>query len=238
MATGAVEGRKLLIGDIIRRAAEIGDLAIGLQAKLLRVIEQGEILPVGATTPFIVDVRLIASTNQKLRPAVEEKRFREDLYYRLNVFGIEIPPLRERREDIPSLVDHFIRILNLELKKRFKGATSGTLRLLMSLAWNGNVRELANVIEHAMIIGEGDWIEEAHLPRSLREGTEEATVVGDDLREAMRAYERTHVRGVLAKLDPDKRAAADRLGISLSSLYRKIEELGIGLDQEAHTEIP
>jgi DNA-binding NtrC family response regulator len=208
---------------------EIGDLPIGLQVKLLRAIEAKEVLPVGATTPIKTDVRILAATNRELRREVEAGRFRDDLYYRLNVFGIEIPPLRERREDIPPLVDHFIRLHNRELRKRFKGADAGLLKLFMSLPWKGNVRELDNLIEHTMILGDGDWLTLNDLPRAMRGAAEPAAAGGDNLREAMRAYEKTHIRSVLQRADNDKRVAAERLGLSLSSLYRKIEELGLGL---------
>jgi len=209
---------------------EIGDLPLGLQVKLLRAIEQKEILPVGATTPSRVEVRVIAATNRDLGKAVEEGTFRDDLYYRLHVVGIEIPPLRERREDIPPLIEHFVRLHNRELKKNFKGIDSATMKLLMSLPWKGNVRELDNVIEHAMILGEGDWMTIADLPRALKPETGTPAPVGDNLREALRAYEKAHIQAVLAKVDQDKKAAAEILGVSLSSLYRKIEELEIGLD--------
>ena len=206
---------------------EIGDLPLGLQVKLLRAIEQKEILPVGATAPSKVDVRIIAATNCQLAQAVEEGRFRDDLYYRLNVVNIEIPPLRERREDIPPLVEHFVRLHNGELKRSFKGVDGVTMKILMSSPWKGNVRELDNVIEHAMILGEGEWITAADLPRAMKVDGAMATSVGDDLREALRSYEKAHIQSVLLKVDHDKKAAAELLGVSLSSLYRKIEELEI-----------
>ncbi len=229
--TGAVSNQEGLFQRARRGTIfldEIGDLPIGLQVKLLRTIETKEVLAVGATTPIKVDVRIVAATNRELRREVEAGRFRDDLYYRLNVFGIEIPPLRERREDIPPLVDHFIRLHNRELKKHFRGADATLLKVFMSLPWKGNVRELDNVIEHAMILGDGDWITTDDLPRALRADTDlAAPAAGDNLRETLRAYEKAHIESVLAKLDNDKRAAAERLGVSLSSLYRKIEELGI-----------
>lgn len=205
---------------------EIGDLPLGLQVKLLRAIEQKEILPVGATTPSKVDLRVIAATNCNLAKAVEDGRFREDLFYRLNVVGIEIPPLRERREDLPPLIDHFVRLHNRELKRSFKGVDGATMKILMAAPWKGNVRELDNVIEHAMILAEGDWITAADLPRALK-GNAVPAPASDDLREAMRVYEKAHIQSVLAKTDHDKKQAADILGVSLSSLYRKIEELEI-----------
>ncbi len=206
---------------------EIGDLPLGLQVKLLRAIELKEILPVGATTPSKVDVRVIAATNSDLARAVEEGRFREDLFYRLNVVGIEIPPLRERREDLPLLIEHFVRIHNRELRRSFKGVDGATMKILMASPWKGNVRELDNVIEHAMILGEGDWITPVDLPRSLKGDGGVAAPAGEDLREAMRSYEKAHIQSVLLKVDHDKKQAAELLGVSLSSLYRKIEELEI-----------
>lgn len=208
---------------------EIADLPLGLQVKLLRAIETREVLPVGATSPVKVEIRIVAASNRDLEKEVEAGRFRDDLFYRLNVFGIFIPPLRERREDIPLLVDRFVRIHNRELKKRFKGADSATLKLLMSLPWKGNVRELDNVIEHAMILGDGDWITIKDLPRALQQNVSVPAAAGDNLRDALRAYEKAHIESVLAKVDHDKKAAAETLGVSLSSLYRKLEELGIPL---------
>ncbi len=208
---------------------EIGDLPLGLQVKLLRLIENKEVLAVGATTPVRADVRIIAASNRELRREVDAGRFRDDLYYRLNVFGIEIPPLRERREDIPALVEHFIRQHNRELRRGFKGVDAATLKVFLSLPWKGNVRELDNVVEHAMILGDGDWITLADLPRSLRNEDALAVPAGDNLREALRAYERAHIHAVLNRVDHDKRQAAEHLGVSLSSLYRKLEELGIPL---------
>ena len=213
---------------------EIGDLPLNLQVKLLRAIEQKEILAVGATTPSKVDVRVIAASNSDLAKAAVDGRFREDLFYRLNVVGIEIPPLRERREDIPPLIEHFVRMHNRELKRSFKGVDSTTMKILLSSPWKGNVRELDNVIEHAMILGEGDWITVADLPRALK-GTHEVleTPTCDDLREALSTYEKAHIQSVLVKVDHDKKAAAEILGVSLSSLYRKIEEFGISAAADA-----
>jgi len=208
---------------------EISDLPLSLQVKLLRVIETKEVLPVGASAPVKVDIRVIAASNRDLGREVEQGRFRDDLYYRLNVFGIEVPPLRDRREDIPLLVEHFVRLHNRELKKNCNGADSATLKVLMSLPWKGNVRELDNVIEHAMILAEGDWITVRDLPRALQQEVGFPAPVGDDLRNALRAYEKAHIQAVLAKVNHDKKVAAERLGVSLSSLYRKIEELDIRL---------
>jgi DNA-binding NtrC family response regulator len=208
---------------------EIGDMPFGLQSKLLRAIETKEVLPVGSTQTIAVDVRIIAASNRDLHQMVDEGKFREDLYYRLNVVHIPLPPLRDRREDIPRLVEYLVRRHNREMKRAYRGVDSATLKLLMSQPWKGNVRELDNVIEHAMILGNGEWITVADLPRPLRESDDVLPAVGDELREALRAYERIHIETVLRRAGHDKRKAADLLGLSLSSLYRKMNELGIEL---------
>jgi DNA-binding NtrC family response regulator len=208
---------------------EIGDMPFGLQSKLLRAIETKEVLPVGSTQTIAVDVRIIAASNHDLHQMVDEGKFREDLYYRLNVVHIPLPPLRDRREDIPRLVEYLVRRHNREMKRACRGVDSATLKLLMSQPWKGNVRELDNVIEHALILGNGEWITVADLPRPLRETDDVLPAVGDELREALRAYERIHIETVLRRAGHDKRKAAELLGLSLSSLYRKMNELGIDL---------
>ena len=209
---------------------EIGDMPLALQSKLLRTIEAKEILPVGSSNSITVDVRIIAATNRDLRRMSEEGQFREDLYYRLNVVNIHLPPLRERREDIPSLVEHLVRRHAREMNRVVRGVDNATLKLLMSQPWKGNVRELDNVIEHAMILGEDEWIRVQDLPRTLRDEGETLPPVGDNLREALRAYERIHIESVLRRMNNDKRGSAELMGLSLSSLYRKLEELGIVLE--------
>jgi DNA-binding NtrC family response regulator len=206
---------------------EIGDMPLGLQSKLLRAIESKEVLPVGSTQPMTIDVRVIAASNQELGKMAEAGTFREDLYYRLNVVNVELPPLRERREDIPALVEYLVRRHNRDMKRSYRGVDNATLKLLMSQPWKGNVRELDNVIEHAMILGDGQWITVADLPRSMRESNDALPPVGDELRDALRAYERIHIETVLRRTANDKRKAAELLGLSLSSLYRKLNELGI-----------
>jgi two-component system response regulator PilR (NtrC family) len=209
---------------------EIGEMPLTLQPKLLRAIEEREILPVGATTPVKIDVRILAATNRDLKKEIEASRFREDLYYRLNVIELYIPPLRDRREDIPPLVEHLLRQHNQELKKAYKGTDNATMKLLMSLPWKGNVRELDNVLERAMILGDGEWISPADLPRwEMPEGTR-VVPLSDNLKEAVQAYEKSHIETVLKKTNGDKKGAAELLGLSLSSLYRKLDELGIHLD--------
>jgi transcriptional regulator with PAS, ATPase and Fis domain len=209
---------------------EIGDLPTGLQSKLLRTIEAKEILPVGSTHPTTVDVRIVTASNRDLRKMVDAGTFREDLYYRLNVMEIHLPPLRDRREDIPGLIEFLVRRHNREMKRAYRGVDNATLKLLVAQPWKGNVRELDNVIEHAMILGNGEWITVLDLPRTLRDGDTALPPVADDLRDALRAYEKIHIETLLRRLGNDKRQAAEALGLSLSSLYRKMNELGIQLD--------
>jgi transcriptional regulator with PAS, ATPase and Fis domain len=134
---------------------EIGDLPAGVQVKLLRAIEEREILALGTNTPVRTDVRIIAATNRNLQQAVRHGTFREDLFYRLNVVGIEIPPLRQQREAIPALVEYLIRRHNAELKKSYNGVDNVTMRILIAHSWPGNIRELDNLIERAMISAMG-----------------------------------------------------------------------------------
>jgi two-component system response regulator PilR (NtrC family) len=206
---------------------EIGEMPLTLQPKLLRAIEEKEVLPIGATTPVKIDIRIVAATNRDLKKEVEEGRFREDLYYRLNVIELHIPPLRERREDIPLLVEYLMRRHNQELKKTYKGVDNTTMKLLMSLSWKGNVRELDNVLERAMILGDGEWITLADLPRWEVPAGTQVLPTSDNLKEAVQAYEKSHIETVLKKTQGDKKQAAELLGLSLSSLYRKLDELQI-----------
>ena len=206
---------------------EIGEIPQHLQVKLLRALEAKEILPIGSTTPRHIDVRVLAATNRNLKKEVDEGRFREDLYYRLNVMEIHIPPLCERPEDIPLLVDHLIKKHNPELKKNFQGMSEEVIRVLMSLPWKGNVRELDNVIEHTMILSEGDHITIIDLPASIIASAQAQPAFTYNLRDALRHFEKQHIIRVLGQVDQDRREAAKLLDISLSSLYRKIEELEI-----------
>ncbi len=207
---------------------EISELPMPLQVKLLRAIEEKEILPVGANKPRTVDVRIIAATNQDLEARCADGGFRQDLYYRLNVFGITIPPLRSRREDIPLLVDFLVHRHNVEMNRHVRGVNNAAMKLLSTLHWDGNIRELDNAIEHGFIVATGDWITTADLPARVV-GAEELAVTGidDNLKSAMHSYEGHHIAGILNQTGGDKREAAEKLGIGLSSLYRKIEELGI-----------
>lgn len=204
---------------------EIGELAPATQAKLLRTIEQKEVMPVGASEPVLVEARVLAATNKNLVKEMEEGRFREDLYYRLNVVTITIPPLREHREDIPDLVEFLLAKHARRMGKRITGVTHATMQRLLACRWKGNVRELDNVLQRAVILGDGPLITPADLPPDLVPVEGDSALV-DDLGEAVRRFERQHLGRILQQT-PDKKEAARRLGLGLSSLYRKIGELGI-----------
>ena len=206
---------------------EIGEIPQHLQVKLLRALEAKEILPLGSTTPRHIDVRVLAATNRNLHTEVEAGRFREDLYYRLNVMEIHIPPLRERPEDIPELIEHFIKRHNPELKRNFQGMDEAAVRVLMALQWEGNVRELDNVIEHTMILAEGDRIMLKNLPSAIIASSQTNSGFTFNLRDALRQFEKQHILRALDQAHQDRKEAARLLDISLSSLYRKIEELEI-----------
>jgi DNA-binding NtrC family response regulator len=198
---------------------EIGELPLPLQVKLLRVIEDKCVLPVGGTKAVPVDARIIASTNLNLDREMEAGRFREDLFCRLNVVQLTVPPLRERRGDIPFLVDHLVARLNAKLGTRCLGVERDALWSLISRPWRGNVRELENILERTIVLGSGDLVSLRDLPPD--HGSPNAAPPRD-LRGAVRRFERQHLLDVLAATQSDKREAARVLGISLASLYRKL----------------
>ena len=204
---------------------EIGDLPLSTQAKLLRAIEYQEVLPAGGSEPQQVSARIVASTTRELAREVAQDNFHEDLFYRLDGVKIPIPPLRDRIDDVPELVDFFTAKYSKQMKKRVAGTSSETIRLLMSAEWKGNVRQLDNAIERAVMMCEASTIEPGDLPPDLL-GLGQPLPDTEDLRSALKHYERLHITRVLRQW-PDKREAAKRLRLGLSSLYRKIEELGI-----------
>lgn len=206
---------------------EISELPMGIQAELLRAIEYQEIMPVGGSEAVQVKARIIASTTKDLMREVAEGRFQEDLFYRLDGVKIRIPPLRERLDDIPELIEFFIAKHSQTMGKRVSGANSETIRALMSAQWKGNVRQLDNAIERAVMMCDHEQIQPNDLPPDLL-GASQPLPDTDDLRSALRHYERLHLQRVLRQW-PDKREAAKRLKLGLSSLYRKIEELGLDL---------
>ena len=171
-----------------------------------------------------VKTRIVAATNRILQREVDEGRFREDLFYRLRVVEIDLLPLRERRDDIPLLVEHFVHRLNARLKRRLLGVDRPAMRVLMSAPWRGNARELENVLERSMILADGDFIGIGDLPPELA-GSVHCPTQSDDLRTAVRAYEREHIRQVIASADGNKEEAARRLGVNASTLYRRLKGL-------------
>jgi DNA-binding NtrC family response regulator len=208
---------------------EIGDMPLNLQTKLLKILESSEVTPLGDTRSRIVDVRLITATNQNLEQKIVDRKFREDLYYRLNVIEICIPPLRERKEDIPFLVNHFVRRYSEENKKMIKGFDSDAMRLLMQFSWPGNVRELRNVIERAIVLSPGDVMTVNELPDKLKKngrapnGQQEAS----SLKTALADYEKTLLMNVYHAQQGNKEDTARVLGIDLATLYRKLKKYGI-----------
>jgi two-component system, NtrC family, response regulator PilR len=196
---------------------EIDELPFHLQITLLRAIENRQVWPVGATRGVAVDVRIIASTNRDLRSEVQAGRFREDLFYRLNVVHIRLPSLRDRRDDIPLLVSHLLHRLNAKLGTAFAGVDTEALGALVRQPWKGNVRELENVLERSMVLGGGSELSLRHLALDLT-----PPPAPEGLRAVLRRFERQYLREVLAEVHDDKRAAARILQISLASLYRKL----------------
>ncbi|MFC1493493.1 sigma-54 interaction domain-containing protein, partial [candidate division KSB1 bacterium] len=207
---------------------EIGVIPLNVQAKLLRAIEQKEIIPVGDTTPIKVNVRIIAATNIDLIEAVEKEQFRLDLYYRLNVIEISLPPLADRKDDIPLLIKHFIQKYNKEMGRNIKGVDNNTMKLLLNYEWKGEIRELENVIERAIIFSDNDMINPEDLPPSMvRNSHTHSTEIPTMLKDAMNIYERNHITTELLKHNNNKELTAKSLGISVSSLYRKMVESNI-----------
>ena len=204
---------------------EVGEIPLQVQVKLLRVIETREIKPLGSNTLIPINVRLIAATNRDLAKEVEQGTFREDLYYRLNIIEIYLPALSERKDDIPLLVNHFINKYNGELKRRIMGVENDAMKLLVNYNWKGEVRELENIVERAVLLSDGDTITVDDFPKRAQDST--ASTYPDNLKEASRSFEKSHIVNILGQYDSDKTKAAEILGIGLSSLYRKIDDLGI-----------
>ncbi|MCJ7459110.1 MAG: sigma-54 dependent transcriptional regulator [candidate division Zixibacteria bacterium] len=210
---------------------EIGDLDIALQAKILRVLQEKRFERLGGTKTISVDVRVIAASNFDLKKAIEKKLFREDLYYRLSVFPISIPPLRERREDVPELADFFIRKYCLEMKKEKKTPSADALNLMDKYLWPGNVRELENTVERAIILCEGKKILPEHLAIRLPSNSEIRLREGAGLKEvgqfAQAEAEKAMILRVLTQTRGNKRKTADILKIDYTTLFEKIKKYNI-----------
>ena len=211
---------------------EIGNLKLDMQGKILRALQEREIQRVGGVKTIKIDVRIISATNIDLKKAIKEGRFREDLYYRLNVVPIELPPLRDRREDIPLLVRHFLGIFNREFSKKIEDITPEAMDSLVNYRWPGNVRELRNVIERLVALTKEEVISHKRLPLDilLTVNTEEADMEEEGgmlLKEAREQFEKQFILGVLEKVNWNQTEAAKMLGIHRNTLLMKIQNLGI-----------
>jgi two-component system NtrC family response regulator len=228
--TGAQKDRKGLfeeadLGTIF--LDEIGEMALDLQAKMLRVIESGEFLKVGETKPTKINVRIIAATNRDLMKEIEAGHFREDLYYRISVFRIGLPALRERISDIEPLAKHFLEIFSAKTNKRVKTMSPDFIQALKSHSWNGNIRELKNVLERSVILAGTDELEIGSLPAEIQDNAVKvpgAQLSAFDLASA----EKLHIQKVLNYTNGNKTETAKLLNIALTTLYRKLEAYQIG----------
>jgi len=216
---------------------EIGELPMTVQAKLLRVLELGEVHRVGSLEARKVNVHVVAATNRDLRAEVSAGRFRSDLYYRLNIVEVKLPPLRERREDIPYLTAAFVRETAERLKKPLVGLTPGAERILASAPWDGNVRELRNVLERACILSDGEFVTERELGVSMpgvhiapvpAAGSPDGSVRTTSDADLLVTVEREHIQRALVRANGNKKAAARMLGLSRRALYRRLERLDLG----------
>ncbi|MDY0083618.1 MAG: sigma-54 dependent transcriptional regulator [Ignavibacteriaceae bacterium] len=207
---------------------EISEMPTQLQVKLLRAIQEKEYIPVGTTISLPVNARFIATTNRNLEEEVKAGRFREDLYYRINVVDIHLPSLKEREEDIPLLADHFLNKYRKELNKNIKGIDNEAMRAMMSHEWKGEVRELENIIERAVIFCKSDMITIQELPVSFKLKADEYDFsFTGSLDESVRKFERDFILRALDSNENNKEKTADALKVGLSTLYRKLKELDI-----------
>ncbi len=227
--TSAVDDKKGLItmahgGTLF--LDEIGELPLPLQVKLLHVIQTKELTPIGDTRVVTVDIRLIAATNADLMQRVKDGRFREDLFYRLNVIEIKMPALRERSDDIPVLIKHYLDVFSREAEKNIKDIDYEAMQALLAYDWPGNIRELRNTIERAVVLADGDMITIHDLPDKFRTLDIEG-VSTSSLRQALDNFERDDIKRSLTENKGNKETTATKLGIDLATLYRKLKKLRI-----------
>lgn len=226
--TGAVarrDGRFHLAHGGTLLLDEIGDLPLPLQGKMLRVLQEGEVERVGGAGPEQVDVRVIAATNRDLAHEVEQGRFRQDLYYRLNVITIDLPPLRERGDDIPRLANHFMTRFSAANDKPVRRITAAAMEALTAWSWPGNVRELENVMERAVVLARGDEITPEDLPTAISTAQGDQRVMHIPVGTPLEEIERLALVETLRMTGGDKRRAATLLGIALRTIYRKLDGL-------------
>lgn len=204
---------------------EIAEVPPALQVKLLRALQERKIRPVGDTHEFGIDVRVIAATNKNLEKAIENKSFRKDLYYRLNVISINMPPLRDIKDDIPHLVHHFMKKFSKETHREVTRVAPDVIDLLMRYSWPGNVRQLENIIERAFALGEGDIICAKDLPSEIRDIDKQLSISNDNLN--LIENEKILILRALRKSNGNKAEAAKLLGINITTVYRKMEKYRI-----------
>ena len=202
---------------------EIGDMPLSLQVKLLRVLQEREVYPLGSNDPVSFDVRVLCATNKDLEAEAKAGRFREELLYRINVITIKLPPLRERKDDIPLLASHFLKKFERSLSRGGMRFSKGAMKLLLGYAWPGNVRELENTIERAAILAETDVVHSHDLPDKLRSNALPPGAEMDNGNVTLEDLEREHIKRVLGKVEGNKDRAAQMLGIHVSTLYRKMQ---------------
>ena len=205
---------------------EVGDMSPAIQAKLLRVLQEGDYIPVGETKARSVDIRFVAATNKDLEEEVRQKRFREDLFFRLNVIAIHLPPLRERAEDIEPLARYFLNRISQRMKKEFVNFTPEALQIMRSYAWPGNIRELENAVERAAILTRGAVISAENLP-VWKYAPPTAGPGGGERLIPLEIVEREHILHVLQRTGNNKSRTARILNIARRTLDRKLEEYGV-----------
>ncbi|MBI5605431.1 MAG: sigma-54-dependent Fis family transcriptional regulator [Deltaproteobacteria bacterium] len=206
---------------------EITEMPLMVQVKLLRVIEEREVRPLGDTHSYAIDVRLISASNRKIKDLIQQGRFREDLYYRLKVIDIDLPPLMERKEDIPLLIQHFINKFGKETRKKISGISEETLKILLNYPWPGNVRELENIIQRAITLCQQEVILPKDLPLSMLSEAEDGDLIEKGLlkKQTLEQLEREYIRRVLIEVGGNKSKAAELLGFDRKTLYRKLQEI-------------
>ena len=232
--TGALQdkpGRFALAGEGTLFLDEIGEITPALQVRLLRVLQENTYEPLGATRSEKSRARILVATNRDLAAMVKTGAFRQDLYYRINVISVELPPLRNRKEDISLLAAHFVERFNRLQNKNVTGFTPGAFSLLMAHNWPGNVRELVNVVERAFVLCKAKWITPEHLPEELT-GSRPRPADPQDMESAKRSAEEQFILEALRRNDFNRAAAARELGIHKSTLYRKILSLNISLPEQ------
>jgi transcriptional regulator with PAS, ATPase and Fis domain len=206
---------------------EIGELALELQTKLLRFLQEREFERVGGTVPIKVDLRILAATNSDLEAAVKAGTFRHDLFHRLNVIALTLPPLRKRKEDIPALANYFLQKFSLETKKHFTAIAEDAQEKLLAYGWPGNVRELANVIERAVVLGDGPQLTLYHLPAGVVGAQHPAGLNQSSFHEAINSYRRELIVRALADAQGNRVAAAKALGLHRTHLMKLLKTLQI-----------